>query len=168
MTINHPFKPIYNKESKILILGSFPSVKSREVCFYYGHPQNRFWKIIANIFNENIPTTVDEKKELLIIHDIAIWDTIKSCRINASSDSSIKDAIPNDIETIIRNSSIKAIFCNGNTSYKIFMKYFKDKINLPIFCLPSSSPANAKFSLQDLTNIWSEEIENYIKNKDEN
>ena len=163
MIETHPFKPIYNNESQILILGSFPSVKSREVCFYYGHPQNRFWKILANIFKEKLPLTNDEKIQLLLSNKIAIWDTIKSCDINSSSDSSIKNAIPNDIEMIIKNSSIKAIFCNGNTSYKIFIKYFKDKINLPIICLPSSSPANAKFSLQNLTDIWSEKIENYIK-----
>ena len=163
MIVNHPFKPIYNSESQILILGSFPSVKSREVCFYYGHPQNRFWKILSNIFNVNIPLSTNEKIKFLISHKIAIWDTIKSCNINSSSDSSIKNAIPNDIEMIIKNSNIKAIFCNGNTSYKIFIKYFKDKINLPIICLPSSSPANAKFSLQNLTDIWKEKIEKYIK-----
>ncbi len=163
MIVTHPFNPIYNKESKILILGSFPSVKSREINFYYGHPQNRFWKILGNIFNEKIQNNTDKKIDFLLKHKIALWDTIKSCQINASSDSSIKNATINDISTIILNSNIKAIFCNGNTSYKIFLKYYKDKINVPVICLPSSSPANAKYSLDTLTNIWKNEIEKYIK-----
>ena len=163
MIVTHPFNPIYNNESKILILGSFPSVKSREINFYYGHPQNRFWKILGNIFNEKIQNNTDKKIDFLLKHKIALWDTIKSCQINASSDSSIKNATINDISTIILNSNIKAIFCNGNTSYKIFLKYYKDKINVPVICLPSSSPANAKYSLDTLTNIWKNEIEKYIK-----
>ena len=167
MIVTHPFEPVYNNESKILILGSFPSVKSREINFYYGHPQNRFWKILENIFNEKIENNKEIKKEFLLKHYIALWDTIKSCQITASSDSSIKNATTNDIEKIILNSNILAIFCNGNTSYKIFLKFYKDKINIPIICLPSSSPANAKYSLDKLTNIWKIEIEKYIKNKDE-
>lgn len=163
MIVTHPFNPIYNKESKILILGSFPSVKSREINFYYGHPQNRFWKILGNIFNEKISNITEDKISFLLTHNIALWDTIKSCEINASSDSSIKNATANDINTIISNSNIKAIFCNGNASYKIFLKYYKDKINIPIICLPSSSPANAKYSLDKLTNIWKNEIEKYLK-----
>lgn len=167
MIVTHPFEPVYNNESKILILGSFPSVKSREINFYYGHPQNRFWKILENIFNEKIENNKEIKKEFLLKHHIALWDTIKSCQITASSDSSIKNATTNDIEKIILNSNILAIFCNGNTSYKIFLKFYKNKINIPIICLPSSSPANAKYSLDKLTNIWKIEIEKYIKNKDE-
>lgn len=167
MIVTHPFEPVYNNESKILILGSFPSVKSREINFYYGHPQNRFWKILENIFNEKIENNKEIKKEFLLKHHIALWDTIKSCQITSSSDSSIKKATPNNIDKIILNSNIQAIFCNGNTSYKIFLKFYKDKIKIPIICLPSSSPANAKYSLENLTNIWKSEIEKYIKNKDE-
>lgn len=162
MKLVHPFKPVYNTNSKILILGSFPSVKSREINFYYGHPQNRFWKILENIFKEKIENNIEKKKEFLLKYNIALWDTIKTCEITGSSDSSIKNAIPNDIQNLITKTNIKAIFCNGNTSYKLFMKYFKDKINIPIICLPSSSPANAKFSLDDLTNIWKENISIYI------
>lgn len=162
MKVVHPFEAIYNNDSKILILGSFPSVKSREINFYYGHPQNRFWKILENIFNEKIDNTIRYKKEFLIRNNIALWDVINTCEITGSSDSSIKNAIPNDIETLIHNTNIKAIFCNGNTSYKLFMKYFKEKItDIPIICLPSSSPANAKFSLNNLTNIWKEKIKKY-------
>lgn len=163
MKVVHPFEAVYNNDSKILILGSFPSVKSREINFYYGHPQNRFWKILENIYNEKIDNNIEIKKEFLLKNNIALWDTIKSCEITGSSDSSIKNAIPNDIENLIHTTNIKAIFCNGNTSYKLFMKYFKDKINIPIICLPSSSPANAKFSLSDLTKIWKENIINYVK-----
>ena len=162
MIVTHPFEPVYNNESKILILGSFPSVKSREINFYYGHPQNRFWKILENIFNEKIQNNIETKKEFLLKYHIALWDTIKNCQITSSSDSSIKKATPNNIDKIILNSNIQAIFCNGNTSYKIFLKFYKDKINIPIICLPSSSPANAKYSLENLTNIWKIEIKKYI------
>lgn len=162
MIVTHPFEPVYNNKSKILILGSFPSVKSREINFYYGHPQNRFWKILENIFNEKIQNNIETKKEFLLKYHIALWDTIKSCQITASSDSSIKKATPNNIDKIILNSNIQAIFCNGNTSYKIFLKFYKDKINIPIICLPSSSPANAKYSLENLTNIWKNQFKEYI------
>ncbi len=159
MNVSHPFEPVYNKNSKILILGSFPSIRSREVNFYYGHPQNRFWKILENIFNEKIENDIEKKKEFLISHNIALWDTVSKCDITGSSDSSIKNVKVNDILKIINNSNISLICCNGNTSYKLFMKYFKDKITkIPIVCLPSSSPANAKFSLDNLTIIW----KNYI------
>lgn len=161
MKISHPFKPVYNKNSTILILGSFPSIKSREINFYYGHPQNRFWKILEKIYNEKIENNAEDKTEFLLKNNIALWDTIKECDIVSSSDSSIRNAIPNDINTIIKNSNIRAIFCNGNTSYKLFMKYFKDSFKgIDIICLPSSSPANAKFSLKDLVNIWSSEFKN--------
>lgn len=161
MKISHPFKPVYNKNSTILILGSFPSIKSREINFYYGHPQNRFWKILELIYNEKIEINIESRKNFLLKNNIALWDTIKECDIVSSSDSSIRNAIPNDINTIIKNSNIRAIFCNGNTSYKLFMKYFKDSFKeIDIICLPSSSPANAKFSLQDLVNIWSSEFKN--------
>ncbi len=165
MKVIHPFKAIYNTNSKILILGSFPSVKSREINFYYGHPQNRFWKILENIYDEKIDKNIESKKEFLLRNNIALWDVINTCEITGSSDSSIKNAIPNNIENLLNKTNIKAIFCNGNTSYKLFMKYFKDKItDIPIICLPSSSPANAKFSLDNLTKIWKEKI--YIKYED--
>ncbi len=161
MRISHPFEPVYNINSTILILGSFPSIKSREINFYYGHPQNRFWKILELIYNEKIENNIESRKNFLLKHNIALWDTIKECDIVSSSDSSIKNAIPNDINMIIKNSNIKSIFCNGNTSYKLFMKYFKGKFkDITIACLPSSSPANAKFSLQELTNIWSNKFKN--------
>ena len=131
MNISHPFNPIYNFKSKILILGSFPSVKSREVNFYYGHPQNRFWKILSNIFKENIDDNISSKKDFLLEHNIALWDIIQNCDINASSDASIKNPKVNDINELITKSNIQTIFCNGNTSYKIFKK-FCTNINIPV------------------------------------
>lgn len=158
MKVKHPFEPIFDINSKFLILGSFPSIKSRENNFYYAHPQNRFWKILENIFKEEISNDILSKKNFLLKHNIALWDIIKSCDIISSSDSSIKNAKPNNIKNLIKNSNISTIFCNGNTSYKIFNKYFKNTFNIPIICLPSSSPANAKFSLEDLITIWEKEI----------
>ena len=167
MNITHPFKPIYNKYSKVLILGSFPSVKSREHEFYYAHPQNRFWKVIANICNMKIPTTIKEKEEMLIKNNIAIWDVIESCDIEASADSSIKNVVVNDISKIIAESNIKKVLFNGNVAYDYFMKYYNRKENnlnlkilngLEYIKLPSTSPANAKYSLEKLIEIWGKYI----------
>ena len=157
--ILHPFLPLFDKNSKILILGSFPSVKSRQINFYYGHPQNRFWKVISAIFNEIEPKTIEEKKLLLLSHNIALWDSIKSCDIVNSSDSSIKNVQINDIKGLINNTNINKVIFNGNTSYKMFEKYNKENFeNIKFVCLPSTSPANAKFKLQDLIDIWKKEF----------
>ena len=152
--IVHPFPPLYDKSSTILILGSLPSVKSREQLFFYGHPQNRFWKVMAALTDENVPMTIDEKKELLHKHHIALWDTIYSCDIVGSSDSSIKNVVPTDIEPIINNSKITKIFCNGNTSGKYYKKYQQNNIGIEAVVLPSTSPANAAFSLEKLLEVW--------------
>ncbi len=162
MSIQHPFKPVYTNNSKILVLGSFPSIKSRENEFYYGHPKNRFWEILENIFNANIPLSTKERIEFLNSHNIALWDIIKSCDILNSSDSSIRNVKINNIDEVINNSNIKAIFCNGNTSYKLTLKYYTNTFNLPIILLPSSSPANARFSIENLIAIWKEKIIKYI------
>lgn len=152
--IVHPFPPLYDESSTILILGSLPSVKSREQLFFYGHPQNRFWKVMAALTDENVPMTIDEKKELLHKHHIALWDTIYSCDIVGSSDSSIKNVVPTDIEPIINNSKITKIFCNGNTSGKYYKKYQQNNIGIEAVVLPSTSPANAAFSLEKLLEVW--------------
>lgn len=158
MRVTHPFEPIYDKNSKILILGSFPSVKSREDNFYYAHPQNRFWKVLQKIYNyKGELLTKEAKIKFLIDNNIAIWDSIKSCDIENSDDSSIKNAIPNDIEMILKNSNVKKIFCNGNASYKVFKKYNKD-IDAKVDVLPSTSPANARYTLDKLVEVWSEKI----------
>jgi len=142
----NPLKPIYNEFSKILILGSMPSITSRELNFYYSHPQNRFWKIIENIFNEKIA----DKKEFLLRNNIAMWDPIKSCDIKASSDVSIKSIIVNDINSIVKKSNIKHIFCAGSKSYEIYNKYLYHRVKIKAIKLPSTSSANAKYSLDDL------------------
>lgn len=144
--VKHEIEPIYDKNSKILILGTMPSVKSREVGFYYAHPKNRFWFVLEQVFNE----TIEDKKEFLLKNHIALWDVFASCDIKGSSDASIKNAIPNDLENLINKSNIKVIFTTGKTAYKYYLKFFKDKINLPVFCLPSTSPANCKIKDKEL------------------
>ncbi len=152
--ISHTFEPVYDKESKILILGSFPSVKSRESKFYYGHPQNRFWKVIAKITNRKEPMTIEEKKELLLSNHIAIWDVIESCTIQGSSDSSIKDVVVNDFSDILQNSSIQRIYVNGNKAYELYHRYAEENTGMKAVKLPSTSPANAAWNLDRLYEIW--------------
>ncbi len=152
--IKHPFPPLYDENSKILILGSFPSVKSREQMFFYGHPQNRFWKVVSAVFGENPPADVEAKRKFLLSKGIALWDVIASCDIEGSSDSSIKNVIPNDISVILEAADIKQIFVNGKTAEKYYNKYTKDKVNRNAVCLPSTSPANAAWSVNRLTEAW--------------
>ena len=156
--ISHTFSPVYNEQSEILILGSFPSVKSREQGFYYGHPQNRFWKVIASICKQEVPNTIEEKKEMLLKNHIAIWDVIDSCDIIGSSDSSIKNVIPADITGLLTKTKIRKIFANGKTAGKLYEKFSKEKTGLEITILPSSSPANAMFSLERLIIEWKGQI----------
>ena len=143
----HPLKPIHNKESKILILGSFPSVYSRQQKFYYAHPQNRFWKVLENIFEEKIIN----KEEFLLKHNIALWDVIKSCTIISSSDASIKDVKVNNLKQLITNTQIQVILFNGKKAFNLYNKFFKDKLDIKTISLPSTSPANAVYSLEKLT-----------------
>ena len=150
----HNIDPIYDQNSKILILGSFPSVKSREVNFFYGHPQNRFWKVLAGIFDVKVPLTIEEKKQMLLTHHIAVWDVIASCTITGSSDSSIKDVIPNDLSKILNCASIQKIYVNGGTAYKLYEKYLRPQTGIKAVKLPSTSPANAAFKLDRLIEIW--------------
>ncbi len=153
MTV-HPIPPLFNKESKTLILGSFPSVKSRGAMFFYGHPQNRFWKVVAAVFGEPVPTNVPEKKELILRNHLALWDTIHSCDIEGSSDSSIKNVIPNDLHVILDNSSVSRVFVNGKTSEKYYKRHIESELGLEAVCLPSTSPANAAWSLDKLVEAW--------------
>lgn len=147
----HTIDPVYNKNSHILILGSFPSVKSRETGFFYGHPQNRFWKVVSAVTGAECPQTIEEKKRFLLNNNIAVWDVIHSCDIEGSSDSSIKNVTPNDLSVILKKAEIKQIFTNGNTADKLFRKYNPDKIAVK---LPSTSPANAAYSLEKLIEQW--------------
>lgn len=152
--ISHPFPPLYNKDSRILILGSFPSVKSREQMFFYGHPQNRFWKVLSSVFECNEPETIEEKKQFLFKNRIALWDVIASCEITGSSDSSIDNVKVNDLSEILKEADIRQIFVNGKTAEKYFNKYIKPEINRNAVCLPSTSPANAAWSVNRLIEKW--------------
>lgn len=153
--LNHPIPPLYDENSKVLILGSFPSVKSREQIFFYGHPQNRFWKVISTVIDEKTPITIEEKSEFLHKNHIALWDVIASCEITGSSDSSIKNVIPNDLTEILKIAKIKQIFVNGKTAEKYYNKYIRDTIGREAVSLPSTSPANAAWSFDRLVNEWS-------------
>lgn len=154
-TIQHPIPPLFDEHSRILILGSFPSVKSREGRFFYHHPQNRFWKTLAGVFGQPVPTSVEEKKEFLLKHHIAVWDVIASCTIEGSSDSSIKNVVPNPLSVILDHAEIVRIFCNGNTSYHYYRKYQESVTQKPAIRLPSTSPANAAWSADRLIKAWS-------------
>ncbi len=151
----HSIPPIYSANSKILILGSFPSVKSREQEFFYGHPQNRFWRVMSAVLGCSLPSTTDEKREMLLSHNIALWDVISVCDITGSADSTIKNAVPNDISIILENTRVKAIFLNGKTAEKYFNKYLRPTTELPSITLPSTSPANAVFGFDALVREWS-------------
>ena len=161
MKEKHPFEPIYDQNSKILILGSFPSVKSREANFYYSHPQNRFWRVLSRIYKQDLPVTVGQKRRFLLDNNIAIWDIVKSCKVTGSSDSNITDVEVNDIEEFLKNTNINAICFNGNTSYSYFSKYYKDLMSrgIKIIPLPSTSSANAKFTLDKLCTKWNQILE---------
>ena len=150
MTQTHNFDPVYDKKSRVLILGSFPSVKSREISFYYGHPQNRFWKLLSLLFNEEIK----DKKTFLLKHHIALFDVIESCDIIGSSDTSIRNVKPNDLSLIINNSKIETVYLNGSKAYELYKKYCADKYDIDAIKLPSTSPANAAYSIEKLYNEW--------------
>jgi hypoxanthine-DNA glycosylase len=150
MVIIHPFEPIFDSNSKILILGSLPSVRSRAEGFYYGHPQNRFWKLMALIYHTDVLKTTDEKKAFLLENGIALWDVIHSCEITGSSDSSIRHAIPNNLSEIFQTADIRAVYTNGKTADAWYRKYNKREAH----CLPSTSPANASWTIAKLEEAW--------------
>ncbi len=157
-TIIHPFPPLYNAESRILILGSFPSVKSREQQFFYGHPQNRFWKLMALLYcgpDAKPPQTIEEKRALILKNHLALYDTIYSCEIVGSSDSSIRNAVPTDLSPILSGSPIEKILCNGTKSFELYQKYQYPRTGIPAVRLPSTSPANAAWSMEKLKEAWS-------------
>jgi len=158
MIQKHPFPPLFDKDSRLLILGSFPSVKSRETMFFYGHPQNRFWKVIASIFDEKVPSSIDEKRELILRNHLALWDVIAECEIEGSSDASIKNAKANDLSVILENAPIKKIIVNGKTAEKAYNKYIEPVTGIKAVVLPSTSPANAAWTLDRLVDAWGSEI----------
>lgn len=159
--VTHTFGPVYNNDSSILILGSMPSVKSREQQFYYGHPQNRFWKVLSTVFGETEPGTIEEKKHFLLKNYIALWDVIASCDIIGSSDSSIRNVKENNMSLILNSAKIRTIYLNGGKAYELFKKYCAQYVhadNPALVKLPSTSPANAAWSLDKLVSAWKDAI----------
>lgn len=152
--IRHEFDPVYDRNSEILILGTLPSVKSREQRFYYGHKQNRFWKVIAALYEETVPVTIEEKKKILLRHHIALFDVIAECDIAGSSDSTIRNVVPTDLSVILRQAPVRKIFANGNKAYDLYMKYSYEKTGMEAIKLPSTSPANAAFQMERLLQSW--------------
>ncbi len=152
--LQHPIAPVYDEYSRILILGSFPSVRSRQEQFFYSHPQNRFWKVLAAVFGASLPCSVLEKNEFLLNNHIALWDVIASCEIAGSSDSSIRNVTVNDVGMILDQANIQAIYVNGKTAEKFYNRYLRSQLGWEAICLPSTSPANASWSLERLTKAW--------------
>nr|WP_200762328.1 DNA-deoxyinosine glycosylase [Nitrosophilus alvini] len=160
--ICHPFKPVIDKNSEILILGSFPSIDSFKNSFYYGHKRNQFWKILSNIFEENEPKTIEEKTEFLKKHHIALWDMVKVCSRQNSLDSSLKDVEVNDIEALLKKyRGIKALFFTGKKAYNLYKKHFSH-LSIPAVYLPSPSPAYVKMSYEEKLKIWKRELKKYL------
>lgn len=150
----HEFEPVFDGESRVLVLGTFPSVKSREEGFYYYHPQNRFWKVIASLTDREVPVSIADKKGLLLEKGIAVWDVISSCDIEGSSDRSIKNVVPADLSIILNHSNIEQIYANGGKAYELYMRYSFPLTKRDIIKLPSTSPANASYSLKKLQEEW--------------
>ncbi len=160
--ISHPFPALYDSNSRILILGSFPSVKSREQQFFYGHPQNRFWRVMAAVLGCETPQSIPEKKAMLLSHGIALWDSIARCTIEGSSDASIENVVPNDLTPIFAASVIRQVFCNGKKSWEMYRRHIEPLNGRTAVCLPSTSPANAALSVERLTQAWREQLTPYL------
>ena len=152
--LEHPIPPLFDGACTRLILGSFPSVKSREAGFFYGHSQNRFWKVTAAVFEDDVPVTIPEKKDFLLRHHVAVWDVIESCDIVGSSDASIRNAKANDLERILGAAPIRTIYVNGKTAERLYLRHILPQTGRPCVCLPSTSPANAAWSLERLIESW--------------
>ena len=156
------FAPVYDDRSRALILGTWPSPKSREMAFYYGHPQNRFWRLLASVTNAPEPKTIAEKTALILQNDLALWDTVQSCEIRGASDASMRHVQPNDVAALVRRLGVQAVFCNGAASGRVYAKYAQTAAGIPAVVLPSTSPANAAWSIQRLRQVWGRELGNYI------
>lgn len=153
-TLDHPFPPLYDAHSRVLILGSFPSVKSRQMLFFYGNPRNRFWQVLAAVLGSPLPESIEEKRSFLLSQRIALWDSIAHCTLVGSSDASISDVQPNDIGRILAGSSIRQIFCNGQKSWQVYQHYVQPQTKREAIALPSTSPANAAWNLERLISAW--------------
>lgn len=153
-TVVHTIPPLYDSHSRVLLLGSIPSPKSREAGFYYAHPQNRFWRVLAAVLGEEVPQTIEEKRAMCLTHHVALWDTIARCDIAGASDLSIRNAVPNDIGKLVRESEITRIFAAGGKSAELYRKLIEPQLHIPITQLPSTSPANAAWSLERLIEAY--------------
>lgn len=150
----HPVEPLYNCHSRVLILGTFPSPKSREGKFFYHHPQNRFWKVMAYLTGTPVPTSIEEKKSIILDNGFALWDVIKSCSVTGAGDSTIKNVVPADLSVIFNGAPIEKVFANGEKAYSLYMKHSFPITRHPIVKLPSTSPANASWNLERLIEAW--------------
>ena len=159
MSIAHPFPPVVDSACRVLVLGSFPSVRSREEGFFYGHPRNRFWPLMAALLHEASPMTIPEKQAMLLRHHIALWDVIASCDITGSSDASVKNAVPVDIRQVTALTDIQRVYCNGGLAAKLYQRYLQPQVGLPATALPSTSPANAAWSMARLIEAWGQVVE---------
>lgn len=153
-TIVHTIPPLYDSHSRVLLLGSIPSPKSREIGFFYGHPQNRFWRVLAAVLGEEVPQTIEDKRTMCLKHHVALWDTIARCDIAGASDTSIRNAVPNDIGKLVHESEITRIFATGGKSAELYRKLIEPTLHIPITQLPSTSPANAAWSLERLIEAY--------------
>ena len=152
--VTHEFPALYDRESQVLMLGSIPSSKSREMAFYYGHPQNRFWKVMAAVLGEDIPETIPQKKAMLKKHHVALWDVLDSCTIVGASDTSIEDPVVNNIGELVKKSKVSRIFCTGATAYNLYKKFCANDVYIEAVKLPSTSPANCAVSLEKLVEAY--------------
>ncbi len=152
--ITHPIPPLFDQSSHTLILGSFPSVQSRAVQFFYGHKQNRFWRVIAALYGERLTESVEDKRRLILSHHLALWDTVACCEITGSADSSIRSVQPNDLSPILQKAPIRRIFVNGRTAERLYDRFLLPLTGIPAVYLPSTSPANAAMSLDRLIEAW--------------
>lgn len=152
--VQHEIPPVFDENSRVLVLGSFPSVQSRKAAFFYGHPQNRFWRVLPALYGAEPLKTIPEKRAFCARHGIALWDVIASCEIVGSSDSSIQNAVANDLTVILSAAPIECIFTNGKTAGKLYDRYILPQIGKPAVCLPSTSPANAAWTLEKLVAAW--------------
>ena len=150
----HTFAPVFDERSETLILGSFPSVKSREEGFYYGHPRNRFWRVLAAVYGTDVPQTVAEKRAFLLERKLALWDVIESCEIVGSGDASIRSAVPNDLRVIVSVAPIRRVFANGRTAEQLYRRFQQSVTLIPAVGLPSTSPANAAWTVERLAEAW--------------
>lgn len=150
----HPFEPVWDDHSRVLVLGSFPSVRSRQVGFYYGHPQNRFWPVLERLFDDPVPPDAAGRRAFALRHGVALWDALASCDIHLSSDASIRGAAPNDIASLLAGSGIRRVYCNGQRAYAAYRRYIEPAGAPAAQALPSTSAANAAWSLERLVQAW--------------